>query len=182
MVIVGHRHNVSESACTPQAQAGPTQNPETIMPTLKLPIPENDDTAYTREKRSRAKTQRKTEDLSAATVPDRSCLTCQRWQQTEETWGECTETLVVKERIRAEVYPPRGIETGTIVARWPNPNGTPVECRDVQWDYARAYGKAQQLRTHRTFPACDRYQRQGQDVRQPRRGPSLKDRVRGKAA
>ena len=151
------------------------------MPNLKLPIPENDDTRQKRERRSNKRTKRKIEDLARADVPDRSCLTCERWWQADEEWGECRDTLVVMERVNPEVVPPRGIDKGTVVSRWPNPHGTTFTCIEPLWDYAKAFGKAQLLRTHRTFPACERYTQKGERAAQ-RTGPSLKDRVQGRAA
>ena len=151
------------------------------MPNLKLPIPEDDDTKQKRERRSDRKTERKQENLALADVPDRSCLTCERWWQGNEEWGECRDTLVVMERISPEVVPPDGIDKGTLVARWENPHGTTFTCIEPRWDYAKAFGRAQQLRTHRTFPACERYSRAGEQVTQRTR-PSLKDRVQGRAA
>lgn len=150
------------------------------MSNLKLPIPENDDARAKQERRSARRTKRKTEDLDRAEQPDRACLTCRHWTQVDESWGECMETLVARERVPPVVWPPRGLEKGTVAARWPDPNGGTMTCTDRTWDAIRAYGKPQQFRTHRTFPACERYTRQQPATQH--RGPSLRDRVRGKAA
>lgn len=150
------------------------------MATLTLPGLD-DDREHKRRKRSRQRTDRHVEDLDTLDVPERSCQTCRHWWPVDEAWGECRETLVTSERVNAELYPPRGIEKGTVVARWPAPHPTPFRCVDSAWDAARAAGQPRPFRTHRTYLACDRYERgEADQVQQDR--PRLVDRVKGVAA
>lgn len=150
------------------------------MPTLKLPGLD-DDRDHKRQKRSTKRTQRRAEDLDTMDVPARSCLTCRHWWPVDATWGECWETLVTAERVSAEACPPRGIDKGTVVARWPAPQPTPFRCVDRLWDAARTLGRAQPFRTHRTSPGCDRYQQGDADPGREDR-VRLVDRVQGRAA
>lgn len=139
------------------------------MPTLRLPLPEDDDQKSKRERRSNRRAARKREDLERAAVPDRSCMTCRHWYQTDPQWGECLQAVVVRKRVGKDVVPPDGIEAGIVIAR-----------DEPAWWTARSFGQATALQTHRTFVACSRYDR-GDARRIERQGPSLVARVRGAA-
>lgn len=153
------------------------------MRNLTLPIPADDDARQKRARQRARRAARRIDDLDSATVAERSCSTCQSWTQTGETWGECRHTLVTRERVSRELYPPDGIEPGTIVAAWPNPHRTGITCVEPAWPVAKALGRATALRTHRGFSACDRYVQGEAADRPPRRhGLSLRDRVQGRAA
>lgn len=118
------------------------------MQPVRLPGISVDDERYKREKRSRRKTGRKVDDLQAAPVPDRSCMTCSRWYAGADGWGDCRDAMVTRERVKPEDYAPDGLPSGTVIQR-----------DEPTWSVALALGRPELLHTHQSFRACSRYER-----------------------
>lgn len=95
-----------------------------------------------------------------------------------ETWGECQGGRVVMERVTPETVMEAGIMTDALERGIER--GTCVTADQPQWGIALIAGKAQALRTHRTFRACGRYEEMPANVTPfPPRNRKLVDRVRG---